>query len=440
MFGVALGITGCGLAPKTDATQRPITLTFWTLQLRDFAPYIKASLAEFERLHPDTHVEWVDVPFAEGEKRALTAMLGAKVPDVINLNPSFAARLAQKGTLLPLQPYLSPELKQAYVAVAWQAASLPTPQGDDPVGIPWYLTSKVVFAHTPTLKAMGLAQPPTSFEQLGQGLAKLQADTTPATEGEHYGWFPPLADDGYWLKELHAMGLLDLAKGCPYGMAQQPAVVAQMQRYADWYKAGFIPTDTLTAGHRDAIQWYLSGRLALLVAGTSLVGALQPQAPTVASNTTVSPQWPAQIAYADTALMVLSVPKRTAHPKQAVALALFMADATRQEALSVVAPVLPSHKQALAKRLRHWQQQAGLVAGQPPNPQAEPPLMAKALVVSAEQVLAAKHTLPLLPQQAEVFALANLTMQRILLGKTTVVQGLSQFDEQCTLHTATPKS
>jgi putative chitobiose transport system substrate-binding protein len=440
MLGVALGVSGCGFTPQTEATQRPITLTFWTLQLRDYAPFIQTSITEFERLHPDTHVDWVDVPFAEGEKRALTAMLGAKVPDVINLNPSFAARLAQKGTLLPLQPYLSPQLKQAYVAVAWQAASLPTPQGGDPVGVPWYLTSKVVFAHAPTLKAMGLQQPPTSFTQLGQGLATLQADTTPATQGEHYGWYPPLADDGYWLKELHAMGLFNLAKGCPYGLAQQPALMAQVQRYADWYKAGLIPTDTLTAGHRDAIQWYLSGRLALLVAGTSLVGALQPQAPTVASNTLVSPQWPAQTAYADTALMVLSVPKRTAHPQQAVALALFMADATRQEGLSVVAPVLPSHKAALAKRLRHWQQQAGLIAGQPPNPQAEPPLVAKALVVSAQQVLAAKHTLPLLPQQADVFALANLIIQRILLGKTSVVQGLTEFDDQCTLLTQQPKS
>ena len=45
------------------------------------------------------HIKWVDVPFSEGEKRTLAAVMTDNPPDLINLNPDFSALLAQKGTL-----------------------------------------------------------------------------------------------------------------------------------------------------------------------------------------------------------------------------------------------------------------------------------------------------------------------------------------------------
>lgn len=43
------------------------------------------------------HIKWVDVPFSEGEKRTLAAVMTDNPPDLINLNPDFSALLAQKG-------------------------------------------------------------------------------------------------------------------------------------------------------------------------------------------------------------------------------------------------------------------------------------------------------------------------------------------------------
>jgi ABC-type glycerol-3-phosphate transport system substrate-binding protein len=85
-------------SPITDS----ITLEFWTLQLRDFKPLIEGWIIDYEEAHPTIEINWVDVPFSEGEKRALSAMMSPHVPDVINLNPAFASTLAERQVLEPI--------------------------------------------------------------------------------------------------------------------------------------------------------------------------------------------------------------------------------------------------------------------------------------------------------------------------------------------------
>jgi putative chitobiose transport system substrate-binding protein len=74
-------------------------VVFWTLQMSDFAPYIKGVISEFEAQNPNVKIKWVDVPFSEGEKRTLASVLSDNPPDLVNLNPDFSATLAHKGAL-----------------------------------------------------------------------------------------------------------------------------------------------------------------------------------------------------------------------------------------------------------------------------------------------------------------------------------------------------
>ena len=80
-------------------TENKNEIVFWTLQMGDFAPYMNGVINDFEAQNPDIKIKWVDVPFSEGEKRTLAAILSNTPPDLINLNPDFSAILAQKGTL-----------------------------------------------------------------------------------------------------------------------------------------------------------------------------------------------------------------------------------------------------------------------------------------------------------------------------------------------------
>ena len=61
--------------------------------------YMNNIILSYETSHPDIKIKWIDVPFSEGDKRTLAAILSNNPPDLINLNPDFSAILAQKGAL-----------------------------------------------------------------------------------------------------------------------------------------------------------------------------------------------------------------------------------------------------------------------------------------------------------------------------------------------------
>ena len=90
-----LALTACSI--RKDASLKEVT--FWTLQMGDFSDYIYKVIRAYESKHPNVVIKWVDVPFSEGEKRTLAAVMTDNPPDLINLNPDFSALLAQKGTL-----------------------------------------------------------------------------------------------------------------------------------------------------------------------------------------------------------------------------------------------------------------------------------------------------------------------------------------------------
>jgi putative chitobiose transport system substrate-binding protein len=131
---------GCHSAQKVPQS-RPdtIELTFWTLQMLNFSDYMRSTIWRYERGHPHIRITWVDVPFSEGEKKALSAMLGRKTPDVINLNPDFSAVLASRSALLDMNRWISPHVRSSFLPAAWHKASL----GSTTFGIPWYLSTAV---------------------------------------------------------------------------------------------------------------------------------------------------------------------------------------------------------------------------------------------------------------------------------------------------------
>lgn len=92
---VFLLVAALFLRPQSKSDE----LVFWTLQMRDFSPYMEKVIANFEKNNPDIKIKWVDIPFSEGEKRTLAAILSDTPPDLVNLNPDFSALLAKKGTL-----------------------------------------------------------------------------------------------------------------------------------------------------------------------------------------------------------------------------------------------------------------------------------------------------------------------------------------------------
>ena len=69
-------LTGC----TTKPTEKEVT--FWTLQMGDFAPYMNEVIQNYEAKHAGIKIKWIDVPFSEGEKRTLAAVMTDFPPDL----------------------------------------------------------------------------------------------------------------------------------------------------------------------------------------------------------------------------------------------------------------------------------------------------------------------------------------------------------------------
>jgi len=361
----------------------------------------------------------VDVPFSEGEKRTLTALMAAQwnsgnIPDVVNLNPDFSAILASRKALVDMNEYITPEQKAEYLPVAWDTSSLNFKNQHSTFGLPWYITSSITIYNKALLQKAGLSKPPGDYDHL------IAYAKTVKAKSSGYGLMPIITQNGNFLKELKRIGvqLYDPTTGKAI-FANDPKALTHLERFRELYKDGLIPAEALTEGHRAAVDRYQSGTLGMLLTGPNFLKIVNENAPDVYKNTDIAPQFPFagdQNDYKDFSLMILVVPQKSRHPKEAVELARFITNAQNQLALSQVAPVLPSSVEALKDP--YFSQTNS------------PDLMTRARSMSAKQLLDAKSAYPIQPRQHDLNDIVDYFIQTTLLGKTTPKQALHDAQDQ----------
>jgi putative chitobiose transport system substrate-binding protein len=390
-LGVVLSLCGCRMTPpQPTATKRPVTITFWTMQLGSFAHVITPMLKQFEAEHPGVTVQWVDVPFSEMEKRVLIGVLSDQPPDVVNLNPTFSALLAQRGALLNMAQAVDPKLQSAYLPVAWTAVSLSHSAQTIRFGLPWYLTTALTYWNTQQVRPPF----PTDWPALVQ-LKPARGFVT----------LPAITDHGALWRWLAKQG----TPPCDPNVADGLALLQQ------GFTRGVFPSDMLTTTHRAALEQFQQGKLAMLVAGSSVLNLLAENAPERLPAIHLAPQFGHQPDMVDVATMLLAVPTNSPHPELAVALAQWVTNSQNQLALAQAAPVLPSIQPAL-------DQVTSLPVTRNSQPVTEPTLkrlLLEARRLSVSQLKRAKTGMPVLANQTAVNDQADSLAQQLLLGTLT---------------------
>ena len=143
---------------NTQSLEREVV--FWTLQMNEFTPYMTDVITKFEYQNPDIKIKWIDVPFSEGEKRTLAAILSNNPPSLVNLNPDFSGVLAQKGALEEIPS----EMLTSYNKELLNALKI----NGKIFAIPWYATSAVTIYNTDILNRADIKNPPKTFEEVGR--------------------------------------------------------------------------------------------------------------------------------------------------------------------------------------------------------------------------------------------------------------------------------
>ena len=334
-FRLLLLLTLCALLQAGPAAANPQgaprTLVLWTMQLAPFHnDYVNGLITRFEAAHPGVRVKWVDVPWAEMERKVLASIAAGTAPDVVNLNPQFSSRLAELGALADPRAHLTADEVNAFLPPAWAANQL----GGVPFALPWYLSTTVLLYRRDLLAQAGVA-PPRSYADLRTAAEALRERTG------IYAWFAAM-DGAAPLEAMVSMnGPLLTPDGCRPAF-DNDAGAAVFEFYRELYQRKWIPQSVLTEGHRSAVSQFLSGQVAMVSTGMQFIGHVKKSNPQLYAQIGVAPQIDGPRAKPNIAAMNLAVPSASREPALAMRLAVFITNAQNQLELARRVPVLPS--------------------------------------------------------------------------------------------------
>lgn len=309
----------------STASAQKTQLEFWTISLAPlFNDEMNRLVSQFEKENPNADVKWVDVPANAIEQKLLAAIASGRPPAAVNLSSDMVVKLQDQGALETLT--LTDAQKKLYFP-----NTLGTFTYDGKiVGLPWYWAPKVVAYNTDIFKKAGLdANNPPKTLQTMLAAAKQIKDKT-----GNYGFMPNI--NGTNMLYLFQEAGLPVLKGGK-AVFNSPEHVKLVQQYADLYKKGYIPEDTMRRGYVAATELYASGKLGMLITGPQFILRVQNDNPAVFAQTKVAP-YPINIAgnVIHTGLMGFSVPKGVRDKALATKLALFLTDDANQLAFSKV--------------------------------------------------------------------------------------------------------
>lgn len=379
-------------AIKTKQATAKKEVTFWTLQMSDFAPYMNGVISSFEKQNPEIKIKWVDVPFSEGEKRTLAAILSSTPPDLINLNPDFSAILAQKGALEKIN---EDDVEQFNTEIINSLK-----YNDELYAIPWYATSAITIYNKSLYRKAGFSRPPRTYEKLALISPEIKAQTGA------YAFMPTITENDTMLKILNKYGINS------WQNINSPKAVEIFNFYKELYNKGLIPKETITQTQREALEKYMSGQIVFFQSGANFLNMIKENSPSTYKNTDVARQIVGDMRQYDFSLMNLVIPQKAARKEDALKFALYLTNEENQLALAKLTNVIATNRHALQDDFY--------------NHYDESDLMAKARVVSAKQLIRIRPVLKQSKGQKEINLLINTAVQEILLNQTDTQKALDE--------------
>ena len=403
LSAAAAGLAACG------RRSRGPELNLWTLQLAPkFNRYFADLMAAWTTVHPEDPVRWTDLPWGSVERKLLAAVYARTAPDLVNLNPPFAANLASKGGLTDLTPLLPSDAAERYLPSVWQACRDPEA---GQIAVPWYLTVRLSLVNRELLDQADIAAPPTRWDEIPAFARKIRERTG------RYGLFLTTVpdDSAEMLETLVQMGvsLLDAERRAAFN---SPAGRRAFQFWTELYQEGLLPREVVSQGQRRAIELFQSGDLAMAATGAEFLRSIQTNAPGVAAVTESHPPVTGADGTANVALMTLAVPRQSTKQALALQLALLLTDATNQARFATEARVLPSSVEALAMVRSQLQQE------QPRTPQQDQ--IRQARLLSAITLERARVLVPALPGIKRLQKILYTQLQRAMLGQVESAEAL----------------
>ena len=386
---ILIGLTACSIRKENEVKE----VTVWTLQMNDFSDYMYKVIRSYEKKHPNIQIKWVDVPFSEGEKRTLAAVMTDNPPDLINLNPDFSALLAQKGTLEEIEPEILSDYNQEIVRALLYNGKL--------YSVPWYATSAITIYNSELFKKSGLLRLPKTYKELAAVSEKIKQNTGA------YAYLPTITENDTMMKILNKYGVTELSEL----NSEQSVKVFDM--FKDLYQKELIPPETITMTHREALEQYMAGKIVFYQGGSNFLNMIKENAPSVYEKTDVMEQIKGPQGQNDISVMNFVIPKRSKMKNEALDFCLYLTNGENQLELAKMTNIIATNSNALNNKFYH----------------DDSDLMAKARSISAKQLGKIYPQLKQRRNQKDINTQVNTAVQSILLNKTSTENALKALTD-----------
>ncbi len=404
--GALFLLGACGQQQENPSASTGGKIVFWTMQLKPtFDDYMAGLLKDFSKQNPQIAVEWVDVPWADMENKILTSVSAGTAPDVVNLNPQFATKLAEKNALVDMGKTLPKEQQGLYFPNIWKSNQL----GESVFGLPWYVGTNITVYNRKLFEKAGIKQAPKTYQELASASEQLKAKT-----GKYA--FLLTMDGGLVLESMVQMGM-PLLGADGKAAFNNPAGKAAFDYWVNLFKKKVIPREILTEGHRKAVELYQAGELAMLLTGPEFIKAIKLNAPDIAKISDVSTQIVGPNGKISASAMNVVVPNSSKNLDSATKFALFLTNATNQLSFSKVANQLPSTVQSAKDPY---------FTAKSSSSDAE----TKARVISASQLAQAEVLVPPVKNVDKLQKFIYDELQQAMLGEKTTDKAMASATEQ----------
>lgn len=367
---------------KSSENVKKKEVVFWSLQMGTFGNYMNPLIAEFEKQNPDIKIKWIDVPYSEGEKRTLASILSSNPPDLVNLTPDFSSILAQKQAL----NYVDCKKLTAYNKQIIETLK----QDGKCYAVPFYATSSITFYNKDILKKSGINSIPKTYDEMYSLSGQIKSKT---------GMFitmPTLTENDTLLKILNKYGI-----NTPETFISQKSVDI-FNEYKNLYQKDFIPKESITQNHQEALEKYMSGQIAFIQSGANFLNIVKENAPQVYKQTGVSTQLTGDTGQYDVSIMNLIIPARAKHKDSALKFALFLTNKENQVELAKLTTILPINNEALKDPYFTVYDDTDVIT--------------QARYISAKQLDNLQKQVRFKYNHKEIITLLNTTVQQVLLG------------------------
>ncbi|MGO1054162.1 extracellular solute-binding protein [Crossiella sp. CA198] len=343
MTATVLALSGCGLGGSgqqpgnqavTGEIKGQVSFQTWNLKSK-FGDYFTGLIAEFEKQHPGTKVEWLDQP-ADGYADKLSADATAgTLPDIMNLSPDLAYPLYQKKLLLDLDTAV-PEAKKDYLPNAWAGYVMPSP---DPAlrrnaSFPWYLNTGPYFYNKQLFGQNGLDpnRPPKTYDELKEQALRLASVS--GGKVAMLGQTPGIEDFG-----LYGVPLMD--EGGTRFTFNDSKGVQLIELYKAMYDAKALLPEALSATYTGAGAKFLAQQIALSSGSAYDLQKFRTDAPGLYANIGITEPM-SNTGKANMYLQGLSIAAQSKNKPTAIAFARFVTNAKNQLAFAKIVTVFPS--------------------------------------------------------------------------------------------------